>query len=772
MAGLELNIVPVEFSSEKVNIGTLRIDKEAYGEIVSSNSETHAFRYDTEKDIVYNIPIRPNGIPLGEVAEVEILSALPLLARAIQSSIFGWLSNNLRITRKGKKVVFWGKQDSALLLSQAAKNLNLQVVENLEVLLKYEVDCRIFYYGDNKSYLGLVVDLATSNVIDIPVSILRAKGFNVIGKYVCKRTDSDQFNSQGRLEVVGQVSDISDKGILKLIDSEIVAEIDESQAFLEPRQENLQDVINLYYGANAPSILKQLKGLRDPISTAKEKLALVKKTVELLRKKEIVLGNVNILFGNMLEQTDKRFPNKILTARPKLLFGAQGRDNDSVPDLGITQHGPYMYLHNERNTPVIAVVCEAQYKGRVEQFLNLLKSGFPAEMWTNQKRSNPFPYGMVGKYRLSNIRFEYEVCSDSSPQAYKSAVEKILNRLPSTPDLAIVQVKEDFSRFYGNANPYFVCKSTFMMAGVPTQSIRIDKIQSPNENVAYLLNTISLAIYAKLDGIPWVISTIRPTTHEIVLGLGSSDAGTSRFSSKTKYVGITSLFQGDGRYLIWGATREVEYQNYLDALIESLRSAVEYVNQQNAWQVGDKVRLICHVYKRLKDTEVLAIKKIVNELVENNYEVEFAFLDISQIHPYYIFDPLQQGDKYWNFEARGWGVRGIGVPQRGIALQLDESRSLLHLTGPKDLKTSFQGIPRPLLIELHRDSDFRDMTYLVRQIFHFSYMSWRSFTPSTEPITIGYSRLIARLLGNLKSVENWNSSVITVGTMRGRKWFL
>ncbi len=157
MSGLVLNIVPVEFSSNKVKVGELHIDKASYSEFTQKYSETHAFRYNAENDVVQNIPIKSNEDPLGNVSEVEILRNLPLLARAIQNSIFEWLSNNLRINRKGKKIIFWGKQDSALLLSQAARKLNLPIVEHLEVLLKYEVDCRIFYYGDNESYLGLVI---------------------------------------------------------------------------------------------------------------------------------------------------------------------------------------------------------------------------------------------------------------------------------------------------------------------------------------------------------------------------------------------------------------------------------------------------------------------------------------------------------------------------------------------------------------------------------------------------------------------------------------
>src|SRR5690606_32065846 len=111
---------------------------------------------------------------------------------------------------------------------------------------------------------------------------------------------------------------------------------------------------------------------------------------------------------------------------------------------------------------------------------------------------------------------------------------------------------------------------------------------------------------------------------------------------------------------------------------ESLRTTIRYVQQHNTWQDGDKVRLICHVYKRLKDSEVEVIKALVNELVNDRFEVEYAFLDISERHPYYIFDPFQQGEVYW--DGRMSRTKGRGVPERGLCLQLDKLRGLLHLT--------------------------------------------------------------------------------------------
>jgi hypothetical protein len=507
------------------------------------------------------------------------------------------------------------------------------------------------------------------------------------------------------------------------------------------------------------------------LATALGKLDRIKATRNRLSKINLVIADqIKLELGELLTRGDAQFPEIISTDRPTLLFGAQGRNRHTVPDFGITDWGPYMYMQHERNTPLIGVICQSRFRGRVELFMKSLQEGYPSELWTNQRTKNPYPNGLVGKFRLVRIRVEYEECSNNSASAYREAVKRLLDRLPETPDLAIVQIEGQFDQLHGDANPYFVTKAAFMTAGVPTQSIQIEKIDTQPSSVAYILNSLALAIYAKLDGIPWVIATLSPTTHELVIGLGSADVAAGRLGKRTRYIGITTVFQGDGRYLIWGTTKEVEFEQYADALLESLRVTVRFVQQQNAWLEGDRVRLVCHVYKRLRDCEARAIKALVKELLDKKYIVEFAFLDISTQHPYYIFDPSQKGVPY-QVEGRH-RTKGKGVTTRGLCLQLDNTRGLLHLTGPRDIKTEEQGNPQPLLVELHPDSDFTDMAYLLRQIYHFSYMSWRSFMPGTEPVTITYSRLIARLLGNLKSVEGWNSAALTVGTLRSRRWFI
>lgn len=766
-----LNIVPITFDREEIEIGRLpNMNKEEYAKLRNDHLKTHVFRFDSRTQEILNVALAQDIDPLGTKDTVIINDHLLLLARAVQHQIMVWIAYRRPILSGGKKLIFWGRRENAYLLHQAVLKVGEEPDKRLDVVLRYEIDCRMLQYDENKRYIGLVLDVGTSNIIDIPVSELQEDGLDIRRRYVCSRQQPDIDYLHPRLELLGRVGGIDDSTLL-LTDSEGDISIQAQDAFLEPRLENLHDVVQLYYNDKAWRILRELENIRKPVGTALGKLAHLQETLNGIKRHNFTIHNkIKISFGDLLNPSDEKYPSQITTKRPPLLFGAQGRNTYANPDSGIKKYGPYMFTQHTRNSPLIAVVCESGYKGRVDQFLQMLRAGFLDAHWQNKKKENPFRGGLLGKYRLSSLKFEFEECQTPTAQEYRNAARRLLNRLPDLPDLAIVQIRGDFIHLFGDMNPYFVSKSEFMGAGVPVQAVRIENIDLPESNLPYLLNNICLASYAKLDGTPWVMSMRDPDSHELVIGIGSSAVGFGRRGKRTQYVGMTSVFQGDGRYLVWGQTREVEFKNYPQALLESLKRTVNYVEQRQAWEKGDKIRIICHVYKRLRDCEVEAIKKLVDSLIDNRYQVEYAFLDISWHHPYQIFAPNEEGANYW---AKGTRIKkGKGVPQRGLCLQLERRRGLLQLTGPTDLKTADQGLPKPLLVELHPDSNFDDMTYLLRQIFHFTYLSWRSFFPGSEPVTIGYSRLIARLLGNLKEVAEWDSTVLAVGALRDRQWFL
>lgn len=769
---LELNIAPIKFSKERFVLGTLPHEgHESYKTLRDKHWRTHSFRYDNRANVIYNVPIVTSTQPLGTLSTVAVKENLLLLARAVQQAILIWIQSvNTPILQSGKHLTFWGQSENALLLSQALKKYKETPKPALEVAVKYEIDCRMFSALKQTMYLGVVIDLATSNLIEIPVSELLTARFPIIGKYVSRRRQFEHDYLRPKLEVVGRVQSIRGTQ-LSLTDTDGIEEIDAADVFLEPRSENLDAVIKHLYPKTGNAVVAELSRLRQELGSTHKKRQLIQSTIATINLRNIEIADgLGFKLESPLKPQHQFFPESVSVDRPNMLFGPQGRSSGVYPDAGINTHGPFMFMMHERNSPLIAVVCEKGERGRMEQFAESLRYGFDDKLWTNEKKNNPYPTGLIGKYRLTKVDFEFEETTDTSASAYKAAIKRVLERTSRLPDLALVQIREEFRQRPTPNNPYYVSKAEFMSAGVPTQDIRAENLRLPAESLAYLLNNISLAIYAKLDGTPWVIATHRPSTHELVVGLGSTEVISKRVGTRKRYVGITTMFQGDGSYLVWGLTREVVFEQYAEALLASLQATVRYVQAQNAWQEGDKVRLVCHVYKRLKDSEVDAIKKLVRELIDQKFVVEFAFLDISAEHLYHMFDQNQPGVKYW--KNRKEYVKGKGVPDRGICLQLDQRRALLHLTGARELKTDYQGIPKPLLVELHPDSDFTDITYLMRQVYHFTYMSWRDFFPATMPVTIKYSQLIANLLGNLNLVDGWTSTPLSVGSLRGRRWFL
>ena len=53
---------------------------------------------------------------------------------------------------------------------------------------------------------------------------------------------------------------------------------------------------------------------------------------------------------------------------------------------------------------------------------------------------------------------------------------------------------------------------------------------------------------------------------EIVIGLGMAELSGNRFEQRQRFVGITTVFRGDGNYLLSNLSRECSYDDYPEAL--------------------------------------------------------------------------------------------------------------------------------------------------------------------------------------------------------------
>jgi len=348
--------------------------------------------------------------------------------------------------------------------------------------------------------------------------------------------------------------------------------------------------------------------------------------------------------------------------------------------------------------------------------------------------------------------------------------------LTYTPNLILFEIPVSFkSEWIVQKSLYYQAKAHILGLQIPLQIVSAENVNKYDE---YKLNAIALQCYAKLGGVPWTIVTSQSIDHEIVVGIGHSIFRNNAFSGseQERVVGISTFFSGDGQYLMSGDIKDVTYDEYFGELLKSLKQSLNSLSKQYAWSENSTVRLIFHIFKPLKNIEFDVVKELIKEFTQ--FQIQFAFVTITDRHPHLMYDLIQQGiaNRY------NKSIKGKYVPIRGKNIVINDSACLVQMLGAYQIKTDKHGASVPLLIKILKPTNynvddelagylFHDLNYITQQVYRFSSLSWRGFLPNQKPATMLYSGLIARLLGNLRKIEGWDSTVINLQLKR-KKWFL
>jgi hypothetical protein len=274
-----------------------------------------------------------------------------------------------------------------------------------------------------------------------------------------------------------------------------------------------------------------------------------------------------------------------------------------------------------------------------------------------------------------------------------------------------------------------------------------------------------VALYAKMNGTPWTVNQDITISDELVIGIGTSEVSTDRFSQRKRYVGITTVFRGDGNYLLSHVSNDCTYEEYPALLLDTTQRVLQEIKQRNGWNPDDNVRLVFHAYKPLKNIEIAEIIKRAALTVGKEQTIEFAFLTVTIGHSFLLLDPAQQGRPTRN------GNKAVFVPERGTIVQIGRYTRLVSTNGPFLVKHENAPLPAPLLLHIHKGSTFNDLAYLSEQVLKFTGLSWRSTLPAKKPVSIYYSELIAGLLGRLCNMQGWSPAILNM-KLRASRWFL
>ncbi|MEG4428054.1 MULTISPECIES: Piwi domain-containing protein [unclassified Microcoleus] len=656
------------------------------------------------------------------------------------------------------------------------KNLP-DIISSFKVFPKYILGPKTFEIQNDESGIGLFLRIKTNWQIQASLSTLQNEGVELRDLYVVRRQCAP-----GQRRLVGRIDSLS-KQIVYLSESfDKIDSIHEEEVWLEGSKAAFSSCLKAILG-------DKYKNFESALNNEESKLLIGPAVDTTLTKMHEFLAHHSPLdiapdlqgkIGERIAAINTKEYQSVITASSvEYCFDPARTKRSPYAWVGIDQYGPFSRQDFSKKTPEIIVFFPDTAQGAVENFLVTLRDGISIKKkkidddrnveWQETSR---YTGGLAKIFGLVNPKFTLEplpwLKNTHNPPAivYRETIEGTLASREIMPDAAMVVLLDSHTRLPDSENPYLHSKSLLLMAGIPVQEVRLATINQSKNELQYTLQNLTVALYAKMNGVPWTVDHDLTIYDELVIGVGTCELSGSRFTERQRFMGITTVFRGDGNYLLGNLSKDCTYDEYPSVLRNSTLSILREIKNRNGWQPDDTVRLVFHAAKPLKDVDVAnIIAECVTE-VGNEQNVEFAFLTISHDHPFTMLDKSQQGVNVKEGERKG-----IYAPERGTILQLGRYTRLLSTNGSKLIKRSSTPLPTPLLINLHPQSTYRDLTYLTEQVLKFTSLSWKSLLPASDPVTIYYSELIAGLLARLQNVRGWSPAMLNI-KLRASKWFL
>jgi hypothetical protein len=717
-----------------------------------------------EDDEILAVPrADPPATEFGEAVELRCHDHLGFLSFLINDALPRAISSYPAF--KLRPFTFLGQKQE--LVAAAAKSSGVAgrspLIASFLERPKYELVARLVELRDGDPFIGLFVDVGTRRQIVAALNELAAAGVDLTGLDVVWRNPPPDAR-----HLVGRIGRLhADR--LEL--SEVLdgpTEVAAADVALESSSAAFRRCLGHLLGAKYESFDSARRAQQDQLLNGPAREQLMGEMEKFLGKASPLelAPDLTCDIGERVALGNDNDYQTVLKTRPvQYCFDPAKTKRHMYAWPGLESFGPFSRDTFPKKSPRMLVVFPDTVQGNAESFLAALRDGVRVQ------GKAAFGSGFVRTFGLFNPEFVLapvpwlQSGSRQPVELYRQTIEQALER-ESAFDAAIVVLLDEHAQFPDVRSPYLHSKALLLTNGIPSQEVRASKLRVPPNALQYILQDISLALYAKMNGIPWTVDHDLTINDEIVIGLGMAELSGSRFEKRQRFVGITTVFRGDGNYLLSTLSRECSYDEYPDALRTSTLQVLREIKERNGWRPGDTVRIVCHSFKPLKKIELASVMAECVEELAGEQNVEFAFLTVGSDHPFAISDLAQEGQR-----LRSGATKGQYAPERGTIVQIGRYQRLLATSGPTLIKRPGAPLPHPLHVRLHSQSTFRDLAYLTEQVLKFTSLSWKSTLPAKKPVTIYYSELIAGLLARFRAVPDWSPAVLNT-KLRASRWFL
>jgi hypothetical protein len=511
-----------------------------------------------------------------------------------------------------------------------------------------------FFQPEEGKALMLAIEFRRHQEIEPSASELAARGLDLRGLEVYTREDE-------RRSWVGPIVRMSDgQCIVDADDGEVV--LDARRGWIEPSTESFTSLFEQALGRERYQRLTEAEWMQ----RAEEVCGIgfirrLEAVARFLRDEgpiQIAPG-VTVSFGNILPlQGGGRNADATELAPVEYCFSSDRTQVDKLPARGLERFGPIDRSSFDTKEPRLLVICPAESQEAVDAFVRQLRDG------TGDSARAAFRLGLVGTYRLNRVHTRFAPISLGGVRRgvgmrYVEALTAELGR-QKAPDIVLVVIRDE-DAFVDQDNPYVAAKAFLLRNGIPSQEVRVSKVHSSKYDLPFILRDIAVAVYAKLGGSPWTVRPTMPLSKEVVLGMAHAEFG-SRRSKRTRYMGITTVFNSEGTYLLAAGTARCKYEDYPVELVSSVRKTLLRLASDYGWSAGDVVRLVFHATKPLTGREVDMLADEAVSALGDDIQVQTAFLTIEQSHPYKVLAPHEKGaERYVELLRGGYGKAMVGT---------------------------------------------------------------------------------------------------------------
>jgi len=421
-------------------------------------------------------------------------------------------------------------------------------------------------------------------------------------------------------------------------------------------------------------------------------------------KLPIAIGQDAKIGDRIVLENDDTTRSVYVTPPVDYVFDRTGAQSNAYAWPGLSQYGPFDRTTFSNKSPRLLVAFPVSTQGKWKRS--------SARSATDLVPITAVSPRLSRHFRLVNV--EFVMCpvqlsvSDraGSEAAYRNAIEA---RLSAGEDVqgAIIVLFEEHAHLKGLQNPYLRTKALLLTLGIPAQEVRMPTVTQLPGSLQYTLQNFAVSVYAKLNGTPWTVNQDKAISDELVVGMGF--AGIFRKPVRriaSVFVGITTVFSGDGTYLLGNVSKECSYADYPNMVRESMLSVLRELKTRNNWRPGDTVRVIFHAHRPLRRVDAARLYLPACARSAPSRILQMAFVTVSHDHPFYILD---RGEKGEPIKRDSNIMKGAFAPTRRNDCAHRSSTRLLATNSGRLIKRANSPLPAPLLIHLHPDSTFKDV---------------------------------------------------------------